>query len=240
MANTSTDTITLGGHPAIPMRKATEWVEEYTNAKVSVVADEPFAFPAYDHYRADDNLPSVLDDGDLLAPILLNVTISIRSYYALQQQRGRLQRALAADELANPLADLSARDIATHIGGLFAILDANGTTSDHDGESGPSLLHGVSGTKLSKVLHRKRPQSVPLHDMWVRSCYVGGDGYPVPRTKRRTWREYMTLISAAMASDLRAQRAQFEELQAASKASPPLSDLRLLDIIAWRAGHDGY
>ncbi|MRJ77867.1 hypothetical protein GEV29_15095 [Aeromicrobium sp. SMF47] len=239
MVNSRLDTIRLGGHPAIPVHEAKAWVEKYTDAAVNVIADEPFAFPAYDQYRAGDNLPDVLDDADLLAPILLNVSISIRSYYALQQQRDRLQHALAADELACPLADLTDADIETYIGGLFSILDEGGSTTDEDGNSGSSLLHGIGGTKLSKVLHRKRPQCVPLHDMWVRSCYVGDGGYPVPMVKKRTWREYMTLVSQAMASDLRTQRAQFEELQAASKASPPLSDLRLLDIIAWRAGRAG-
>lgn len=63
----------------------------------------------------------------------------------------------------------SVGEIETHIGGLFAILDEGDSASDRDGESVSSLLHGIGGTTLSKVLHRKRPQSVPLHDMWVRS-----------------------------------------------------------------------
>lgn len=239
MATQNSDTIKLGGLPAISMQKAKEWVEEYTDAAVNTAAANPFAFPAYDQYRAGDNVPGELDDADLLAPTLLNVTISIRSYYALQQQRQHLQHGLAVDALASPLADLNDEDIETHIGGLFAILDEGEPASRDEDESGASLLHGIGATKLSKVLHRKRPQSVPLHDMWVRACYVGDNGYPVPRAKNRTWREYMTLMSRAMASDLRKQRAQFQELQAASKASPPLSDLRLLDIIAWNAGRSG-
>ncbi len=86
------------------------------------------------------------------------------------------------------------------------------------------------------MLHRKRPESIPLHDRWVWSCYVGEVGHPVPRAKRRTWREYMTLVAQEMARDLREQPDQFAVLQASSKATPPLSDLRILDIVAWNAG----
>lgn len=235
MANSSLNTIKVGGYRAIPMATAKEWVSIYTDAATNIVAKQPFAFPAYDQYRADDNHPHVLDDADLLAPALLNVTISIRSFYALQQQRDRLQHALTAEELSRPLAALSDKQIETHIGGLFAILDGVASVEGDDG-SISSTLPGISGTKLSKVLHRKRPQSVPLHDKWVLSCYVGDAGHPVRRAKRRTWREYMTLVAQEMASDLREQPVQFEILQTASKASPPLTDLRLLDIIAWNVG----
>jgi Family of unknown function (DUF6308) len=66
---------------------------------------------------------------------------------------------------------------------------------------------GVNATTLSKVLHRKRPASIALHDTWVQACYLG-DGAPVPRDKYRSWGDYMTLVSLAMARDLRAQPSQ--------------------------------
>jgi hypothetical protein len=85
------------------------------------------------------------------------------------------------------------------------------------------------------VLHRKRPESLALHDRWVQACYLG-DRAPVPRSKGRSWAEYMTLVSQAMATDLRDQADQFSTLQHASQAEPALTDLRLLDILAWNAG----
>lgn len=236
MGSSSTDTIKVGGYQAIPMAKAEVWIAKYTDAETNRLAKHPFAFPAYDQFRAEQNDPLVLDDADLLAPALLNVAISIRSYYALQRQRDRLQQALNAEALLRPLAELSDDQIGAHIGGLFAILDEVVSVEDDGDEPMENILPGIGGTKLSKVLHRKRPQSVPLHDKWVFSCYVGDAGHPVPRAKRRTWSVYMTLIAREMASDLREQPDQFEVLQSASKASPPLTDLRLLDVIAWNVG----
>lgn len=94
---------------------------------------------------------------------------------------------------------------------------------------------GISGTTLSKVLHRKRPQAIPLHDAWVRTCYVSDDG-PVPRAKDRTWGDYMGLVAQAMAHDLRTQPHQFAMLREASRAEPALTDLRVLDVVAWSQG----
>jgi len=64
--------------------------------------------------------------------------------------------------------------LGTHLHPLYAVLDGLAAKP-----------WGVEGTTLSKVLHRKRPQSLVLHDRWVRACYVGGDG-PVPRAQERS------------------------------------------------------
>jgi hypothetical protein len=181
MVNIGTDVLKIGGYRSIPMATAEGWISDYTDTATNVAAKRPFAFPAYDQYRADDDNPHVLDDADFLAPALLNAPISIRSYYALQDQRNRLQQALNAEELGLPLASLSDEQIYSHIGGLFAILDDVEPAAYKDEKStmASSVLPGIGGTKLSKVLHRKRPQSVPLHDRWVRSCYVGTTGDPI-------------------------------------------------------------
>jgi len=220
------------GNRSIDMLTATRWVTDYTDASANLLARNPFAYPAYDRYRVTDNHPAVLDDGDLLAPVLLNVKVSVRSFYALQRHRHELQQRLAAEELEKSLAELDDAEIATHIGGLFAILDGDDTA----GTPTDTAVHGVRGTTLSKILHRKRPRSVPLHDAWVWTCYVGKGGHPVQDAPTRTWRTYMTLIASAMAQDLREQPTQFAQLQDASSAEPGLSDLRLLDILAWNAG----
>ncbi len=100
-----------------------------------------------------------------------------------------------------------------------------------DGDSSPV---GVRGTMLSKILHRKRPQSVVLHDRWVRACYVGGDA-PVPTAKKRRWTEYMALVTYAIGQDIRDQADRFEELDAAASNPGELSPVRLLDIMAWKS-----
>jgi hypothetical protein len=206
-----------------PLSTAVEWVRRYTDADANRMSAEPYAYPAYDLYDAARNRPSRLEDGDLLAPLLLNVHVSIRSLYALQRHREQLQVCLRPGDLALPLADLDDARIRELMGDLYSVLDG----SDAD-------LWGVGGTTLSKVLHRKRPSSIPLHDR-VRACYFG-DAAPVPHATSRSWGEYMTLVSIAMASDLRGQAAQFSTLQSACGAFPALSDLRLLDILAWNLG----
>lgn len=214
------------GNRAVPMDRALKWVAEYTSGDANRVSASPYAYPAYDTYQAFDNAPDVLTDADLLAPSLLNVTIKIRSFYALQRVREPLQVALSEPQLATPLADLPDERIDVLIGALYSVLDAG--------------LWGVQATKLSKVLHRKRPVSVALHDTWVRACYVGHDGPVLPAARgERSWSEYMAAISRAMADDLREGADQFKELQTVSGAEPALSDLRLLDILAWNVGQAG-
>jgi hypothetical protein len=208
----------------VPFQKAIDWVAAYTDGEVNANSDSPYAYPAYDRFDADHNVPAVLSDADLLAPGLLNVPVGIRSFYALQRLRGSLEGRLANIELAQPLGDLPDERIAELVGGMYAVLD--------DSEAKP---WGVNATTLSKVLHRKRPSSIALHDRWVRACYLG-PGAPVPRARVRSWATYMTLVSQAMAADLRSQPEQFARLQAASRAKPALTDLRLLDIVAWHVG----
>jgi len=211
------------GRFKIQLRLACQWVSRYTDATTNLTAADPYAYPAYDRFNAGQNDPAVLLDADLLAPGLLNVPVSIRSFYGLQLVRDELQRLLAPTELASPLAELTDDRIADLIGPFYALLD--------DSRTKP---WGVSGTTLSKVLHRKRPNSLALHDRWVQACYVGEGA--VPRAETRSWAEYMTLVSQAMAADLRQQPEQFSTLRSASKAEPPLADLRVLDILAWNEG----
>ena len=111
-----------------------------------------------------------------MAPGLLNVPVNIRSFYGLQRVRTRLEDALRHPLLEGPLGDTPDPDeLGLAVRALYQVLD--------DPTTRP---WGVGGTTLSKVLHRKRPQSVVLHDRWVRACYVG-DESPVPRAPGRSW-----------------------------------------------------
>jgi hypothetical protein len=92
----------------------------------------------------------------------------------------------------------------------------------------------VNATTLSKVLHRKRPQSLVLHDKWVNACYVGGDG-PVQRVRARSWADYMAEITIAIGSDIRNQREMFKLLDESTRSPEELTHVRLLDILAWRS-----
>lgn len=159
MTNSSPDTIKVGGFRAIPIATASEWVSVYTDAQTNIFAPQPFAFPAYDQYRAENNQPSVLDDADFLAPALLNVAISIKSFYALQRHREPLQDALAAEALTRPLAVLSDEQIEAHVGGLFAILDEGESEKSEDGEPTSSMLPD----RRDQALQGAAPQAPRIH-----------------------------------------------------------------------------
>jgi hypothetical protein len=216
------------GHVEIPLSTAVDWVRSYTDIEKNTTGTAPYAYPAYDQYQANEgNDPHRLTDADLLAPVLLNVTPKIRSFYNLQQIRGNLEDALKNPDLERPLAEISdpAR-IAEMVAPLYAVLD--------DPKTKPWR---VRATLLSKILHRKRPQSLVLHDKWVRACYVG-DGKPVPSVpsgQTRTWAEHMTAVTAAIGHDIRTQPAAFAALDRATGTPGQLSRVRLLDILAWKS-----
>lgn len=209
------------GKVRVPLDTAIDWVAEYTSPE-RAKSKNPYSYPAYDEFGKDHNEPSRLTDADLLAPGLLNVPVKVRSYYALLRIRPRLELALANDHLGVPLEEIdSPAGIAEMIKPLYDVLD--------DPDERP---WGVNGTTLSKVLHRKRPQSVVLHDRWVRACYVG-KGAPIPKDKSRSWVDYMTALTLAIRDDLRDQTGQFKALDEATSCRGRLSAVRLLDIVAW-------
>jgi len=75
-------------------------VHEYTDVERILTASAPYAYPAYDTYDdAANNDPLSLTDADLLAPVLLNVRLSVRSYYRLQRIRSRLETGLRNSRL---------------------------------------------------------------------------------------------------------------------------------------------
>src|SRR4051812_11114449 len=56
--------------------------------------DPPYSFPAYDEMVTGSE-PGDLNDGDLLAPTLLNVRVSVRAFYGLQQHRSKWELDLS-------------------------------------------------------------------------------------------------------------------------------------------------
>jgi hypothetical protein len=230
------ESVQVGG-VRVPLDTACAWVSEYTDAEANRSGKHPYAYPAYDTYQGGPGTDGsrgsgapaggvsrvVLSDGDLLAPVLLNVPVKIRSFYGLQRVRGQLEEALAHPDLAVPLVSITDPErVRAMVAPLYTVLD------------GQDRPWRVKATTLSKVLHRKRPQSVVLHDKWLRACYVG-DGRPVPPAERRTWAEYMGEITIAVGNDLRTQPEAFTAIEAAVNPTATLSRVRLLDILAWKS-----
>ncbi|MDQ3479739.1 MAG: DUF6308 family protein [Actinomycetota bacterium] len=210
------DALTVGGR-VVPYEQARDIVAEYVTP-----SDEAYAYPAYDGYRTNDD-PDRLADGDLLAPTLLNVSISIRTYTDLHRRRDEIEAALASVPDID-LADATA-DQCAEIASVFSILDT---------EPRP---HGALLTTMAKILHRKRPATIPLYDELVRSVY---QPFRIAVDPDRSWQEFVRLFISEVRADLAAAPAAWTALAALTPSGgPPISRLRALDIVAWRAGRDG-
>lgn len=207
------------GGLTVPHSEAELFVRHY------VLDDEKlYAFPYYDCLQTAAD-PAQLVEADLLAPVLLNVPVSIRAFRDLQRLLPRLRASLDELPIDQDLAD--AEDaLLRKVGSCFAVLD------DPDVE-----LQGVRGTTLAKVLHRKRPRLLPLFDGRVRRVYeLPWDGVPrVPFTG--PWVAYMTALAGAMRHDLSSARGRWQHLSELGQGK--LTQLRALDIVAWTLGDAG-
>lgn len=98
-------------------------------------------------------------------------------------------------------------------------------------------IDGISWGKASKILHFKRPHLYPILDSHLQISYkeaatAAARDYPERGNERMYW--------AAVRNDVRLNRAASQELRSALARGNPdaarmaaLSDLRILDILAW-------
>ena len=176
-----------------------------------------FAYPSYD--RLVTNGSAALVDGDLLAPNLIGAEVDRGRFALLREMLPAL--AGVADLPAVPIEEADDAAIA-QVADLFAVLD-----------QAPYAGKGVRGTILSKVLHRKRPDLVPLYDSRIFESYTAPGA--IPRAAHRSWREFMQLLCTQLRDDLRAEADAFDELVGvAGDAGALLTRLRILDILVWR------
>ena len=214
------DLIRIGGRWC-STTEAEGWITEYFSPE-NRTSPKPYAHPAYDA-DASGSGPFELNDGDLLAPALLNAAPTMRAFYSLQRVRPRLVEGLRRIPAELTLQDAVATGVMPALlGDLAAVLDASPRPP------------GVRLTTLFKVLHRKRPLLVPLYDQFVGACYLGdGDAFPVRRVRTRSWRDYAVAVATAVSDDLSTQEAAFAELH---RLAPQVTALRLLDVLAWKVG----
>jgi hypothetical protein len=176
-----------------------------------------FAFPSYD--RLVTNGSATLVDGDLLAPNLIGAEVDRGRFALLREMLPALSGV--AELPAVPIEEADDAAIA-QVADLFAVLD-----------QAPYAGKGVRGTILSKVLHRKRPDLVPLYDSRIFESYTAPGA--IPRAAHRSWREFMLLLCTQMRDDLRAEADAFDQLVGvAGDAGALLTRLRILDILVWR------
>ncbi len=85
--------ITVGARE-VTSDQARNWLTDYFDAAKNRKDRKPYAYPAYDKFNAGST-PNELNDGDLLAPGMLNAAPTIAAFYSLRNARGHLQQRLA-------------------------------------------------------------------------------------------------------------------------------------------------
>lgn len=176
-----------------------------------------YAYPAYD--RLITNGSAQLVDGDLLAPALIGVHIDAGRFSLLREMLPALEAVADLPDVPLHEAD---EDHVLCVAGLFGILDEPRYAG-----------RGVRGTVVSKVLHRKRPDLVPLYDSRIFEAYTAPGA--LPRSTDRAWADFIADLCRQMRDDLRAESEAFDALeQLAAEEGSPVTRLRILDILVWR------
>ncbi|MEX2290494.1 MAG: DUF6308 family protein [Mycobacteriales bacterium] len=176
-----------------------------------------YAYPAYD--RLLTNGTAELVDGDLLAPALIGVHMDAGRFSLLREMLPALEAVAELPEVALDEAD---EDHLLCVAGLFGILDEPRYSG-----------RGVRGTVVSKVLHRKRPDLVPLYDSRIFEAYTAPG--VLPRSTDRAWADFIADLCRQMRDDLQAERDAFDALELlAAEDGHELTRLRILDILVWR------
>ena len=180
-----------------------------------------FAFPAYD--RLVTNGSAALVDSDLLAPALIGAEVDRGRFALLRDMLPALGGVADLPQVALEDADDAAIGA---VADLFGVLDQ----APYAGKGGQ---FPIRGTIVSKVLHRKRPDLVPLYDSRIFESYTAPGA--IARAAHRSWREFMHLLCTQMRDDLRAEATAFDQLvSVAADAGAELTRLRILDVLVWR------
>ncbi|MCB5281384.1 hypothetical protein BJQ89_01129 [Arthrobacter sp. ES1] len=175
-----------------------------------------FAFATYD---VQTDIRSPLAPSDVLMANLLSLKLGWQEVVPLfsegdgaaQELRQKLDVALSELAETKPFEDFdSIEELERSVASLAV---ANAATTD---------VPQWTPTTVSKVLHRRRPQIVPLNDSYVRRFYV------VKNTESRLLRE-------ALWKDLRENRGWMSELASTVRTTDGrrLTLLRLADILIW-------
>lgn len=182
-----------------------------------VEPDGAYAYPAYDTLVTNGSADLV--DGDLLAPSLLGAHVDYARFVLLKRMLPSIREGMAALP-PTALEDTDDAGIAA-VARCFAVLDEPRYTRA-----------GARGTIVSKVLHRKRPDLIPLYDSRIWTAYTISGA--IGRGSHRPWVEVMQALCHSMRSDLAGNRQEFLALQQSAKEhGADLTLLRILDILVW-------
>jgi len=208
-------TLKVGG-ASVELDEAKAWAHTYL-----VERPRTSAYPAYDGYPGSPS--DSVEAQDLLAVALLNVSNNpVPVYYGLESLMAPINERLEDPAITGDLATAD-DDTLEAIVRLFGVLEASPTKY-------------VRLTTLSKVLHRKRPELLPLFDDNIGYCYSECEGAPVPFEDGRSRADYRRAWLKEVRTDLATQLPYWEEISAIAPG-PKITPLRALDIIGWELGN---
>jgi hypothetical protein len=198
---------------------ADEWLADYCDGK------SPYAWPWYDY----DSDSDVLSAFDLLAPSFLNyhvphklrqkmlVPIDEKNPYSVMKSKMSdfLARPEGRDLLFEkmPIAVFSKPDNSVY-GDLISLIDHTN-----------SKCAGLSGVAVTKILHRKRPNLVPLIDRRIRTFYFGKNSGSDLSLLKLIHKDLQNIETIKLLDKLRKNFVLENNLE--------MSRLRALDIIVW-------
>lgn len=194
--------------------------EVFTYARSYLSGEGGWAYPAYDAYPGSPG--NQVGEADLLAVSLLNAgQKAIATYTGLKKLIPAMNHALANEALTGTFEQAGPETISA-IADIFGILDTHPTPQ-------------VGKTKLMKVLHRKRPELIPLFDENIRRCYSVIGDTPVPPIRHRLHRDFAVAWLPALQKDLIEQHHTWENV-AQMATDVPITPLRAIDIVGWWMG----
>lgn len=211
-----TETLTIGGFNDIGVSYARDLACGYMNERGK------WSYPIYDGYGGSGD-PDTVSLQDTLAVALLNAGQNpVATQYTFLGLLGEINEKLADKRLTGSLVDASDSTLEA-IAELFGVLDRKDPTP------------GVRLTKLSKVLHLKRPDLIPLYDNNIWRCYAKLGNPRVEPVRGRSWEDFALAWLPAVRKDLQDGLQDFQDMAAlAPEGEPAPTPLRVLDMVAWR------
>lgn len=181
-----------------------------------------WAYPAYDGYEGSGT--STVREADLMAINLLNAGQKpLQSFYTLKRLLDPINERLADPRLKGSFAE-AGQDAIDAIADLIGILDDFAPTPQ------------VRLTKLLKVLHRMKPELIPLYDQNIWRLYLQLGTRPVPRVKGRSYWDFALAWLPVLQEDLCRHMDFWQEIAGLADPKVPITPLRALDICAWKMG----
>jgi hypothetical protein len=172
---------------------------------------------AYAGYEAGDSSgPSSLDERDLRLANRDGARISAAEVAAILARRVDIERALRKID-----ADASLADAAGPVPWvpLMQLFDAFAD------------MRGVGFSKMTKVLHSKRPALIPMLDSVVQAYLASDDP---GTTSTGSFGERATALVRSYKRDLDRNRPALEEIRRElATREPRLTEVRILDMLIW-------